>query len=231
MQAAPRAADAPGDAEAFAAALAARDPTRIGTRPAWRFLRFLVARGYLLHGTPVPGPKALLEARAKAYGQPDGFSNATGIYAAADALWPIMYAIRGARAEGQMDMCLRLARGAGWSAPVYFHALGTTDHAVTTARALMGPGAVHVLGPEGFVASPPYEHGGLGRVREAHLVASGPVAPLLTVPVTPEDLPLTTRLYDAAAARRAAAADPWGFPWLGSLRPERRRGRAGPPAT
>lgn len=181
--------------------------------PVWVFLDWLTRRGLLLHGSPVAGLE-LLHPRDHDYGQADDFSNTVGVYACSDAVWAMMYALRGPGVAQQSDMALRLWQGDGWSRMRYFYSLAPQDPAVTDAGALLAPGTVYVLDAAGFTPSPTYEHGGLGRVQEAHAVHPGPVAPLWSVPVRPGDFPLPVRLHDAAEVRRRSAADPWGFPWL-----------------
>lgn len=181
--------------------------------PVWVFLDWLTRRGLLLHGSPVAGLD-VLQARDHDYGQADDFSNTIGVYACSDAVWAMMYALRGPGVAQQSDMALRLWEHGGWSEKRYFYSLAPTEPNVTDARQLLAPGTVYVLDGAGFTLSPTYEHGGLGRVQEAHAVHPGPVTPLWAVPVRPEDFPLPVRLHDAATVRGRSAADPWGFPWL-----------------
>jgi hypothetical protein len=197
----------------FRMALLARDAGRIGADiPVWTFLQWLVGQGYLLHGSPQTGLD-LLQPSGKSYGQPDDFSNRTGVYAASDALWAMMYALRGPTAKGQMDMCLRFKTPEGWSSPCYYYALGTTAGRDCQPGDLMAPGWVYVLDREGFEPSPPYDHPQFGTVQELHWVHPVSVIPVMRVAVAPKDFPLPVEGYDVAEIRARATSAPWGFPW------------------
>ena len=165
----------------------------------------------MLHGSPTAALPELVP-QHKAYAQPDDFSNTHGVYAASDGLWAMMYALTPPGTH-RSDMALQVRQPDGrWSGTRYFCSLGGPPG--TDGRSLLRPGAVYVLGREGFTLSPAYDHPGLGFVQEWHWVRQTPVRPLLTVSVVPEDFPLSVRVHDAAAVRRRALADPWGFPWL-----------------
>lgn len=181
--------------------------------PRWLFLEWLAEQGYLLHGSP---RTALVElaSRDHDYGQPDAFSNTTGVYACSDALWAMMYALRGPEVAQQSDMALRQWEDGQWSPVRYFYSVAPRSPEVADARFLLTPGAVYVLSRTGFSPSPAYDHGGLGRVLEPHWVSPDPVRPLMVVPVRPADFPLPVRLHDAARVNALSRADPWGFPWL-----------------
>lgn len=197
----------------FQMALLARDAGRIGADiPVWAFLQWLVGQGYLLHGSQQAGLD-LLQPSGKAYGQPDDFSNRAGVYAASDALWAMMYALRGPAAKGQMDMCLRVKTRGGWSSPCYYYALGAAAGWTGLPKDLMAPGWVYVLGQEGFERSPPYRHPQFGWVQELHWVRPAPVTSVMRVAVAPQDFPLPVEVYDVARIRARSASDPWGFPW------------------
>lgn len=198
----------------YADAWGARDPARLPPDvPRWRFLRWLEAQGVLLHGSR-DGGLAQLEPQVKDYGQPDDFSNRTGVYATSDGVWAMMYALRGPCVTGLMDMGLRQRDGDSWSAMRYFMSVGMDGPGHTDGRALLAPGTVYVLDAAGFEPSPPYVHPGLGEVQEAHWVSPVAVRPLLAVPVAPTDFPLPVRVHDTAVIRERARREPWGFPWL-----------------
>ncbi len=186
--------------------------------PRWVFLQWLAEQGWLLHGSRSGGLTELRPGR-DGYGQPDDFSNTQGVYAASDGLWAMMYALRGPRVCQQSDMGLRLRQPGGtWSETRYFYSLATQDACVTDARSLLAPGFVYVLGREGFHASAPYVHGGLGEVQEAHWVSRTPALPVMSVPVSPDDFPLPVRLHDADVVKGRSQRAPWGFPWLDNRR-------------
>lgn len=205
----------PSDADlsAFRQALEARDPGLLppGT-PRWLFLNWLTAQGFLLHGSPQPGISEF-EVRQAVDLSPDGFSNRAGVYATSDALWALMYALRDrSRVARMVNMALQVQGEDGWSGMRYFLSLAPRGPAVLEGRSLLSPGFVYVLSPQGFDPMPPYEWPGLGTVREPQWVSPTPVRPLLPVPVTPDDFPLSARTHDAARVDARCAADPWGFP-------------------
>jgi hypothetical protein len=156
----------------------------------------------------------MLRPPQKDYAQPDAFSNRIGVYAASDALWAMMYALRSPNVAGQMDMCLRLQTPDGWSDPRYYYSLGTTGGARGDPRDLLRPGWVYVLESATFEPSPPYEHGSFGWVKEMHWVSSNPVTPLMKVAVEPGDFPLPVAAYDITDIEALSEDDPWGFPWI-----------------
>lgn len=200
--------------QAFAAAWAARDVSLLPDHvPSWLFLQWLAGQGYLLHGSQ-QGDLTSLVGQDKHYAQPDEFSNTIGVYAASNGLWAMIYALRGPEVKQQSDMGLRMLEEGRWSEMRYFFSVAPRIPEVTDARKLLKSGFVYVLTRNGFIPSPPYEHGGLGYVQEAHWVNPNPVTPLLCVPVTPADFPLPVRLHDAARVDALCADDPWGFPWL-----------------
>lgn len=167
----------------------------------------------MLHGSPTSGLSEL-HPKEKNYNQPDEFSNRTGIYAASDGIWPIMYALKGTKIRQMSDMGLRLRQNGQWSEMLYFFSVSPRTSAETDGRDLLTPGCVYVLEREGFELSPEYDHPGLGHVQEAHWINPNPVTPLFAVPVAPNAFPLPVRLHDADVVDARCAADPWGFPWL-----------------
>ncbi|WP_309572647.1 hypothetical protein [Deinococcus sp.] len=201
---------------AFEVAWTTRDLSLLPSgMPRWLFLRWLEGQGVLFHGSPHDGLSEL-RPLLKEYNQPDEFSNRTGVYAASDGLWAMMYALRGPAATGMMDMGLRLRVGQDWSPMRYFMSLATDTPVGSNGRDLLGTGTVYVLSRDGFEPSAPYQHPGLGEVHEMHCVSPQRVRPLMAVAVTPQDFPLLVRVHDAARVRALAAVHPWGFPWLGT---------------
>lgn len=198
----------------FEVALTERNPALLLPQtPKWVFLHWLTEQGFLLHGSPAAGLSEL-RPKEKDYRQPDDFSNRTGIYAASDGLWPIMYALKGSKVRQMSDMGLRLKQGGQWTEMLYVLSIAPKDSAKVDARALLTSGYVYVLEREGFELSPEYDHPGLGYVQEAHWVNPNLVRPLFAIPVSPDDFPLPVRLHDADRVGARCAIDPWGFPWL-----------------
>lgn len=204
-----------GAVRAFRAALAARNAELLSPDvPRWVFLEWLAREGWLLHGS-ARGDLTSFEPRAPHDLSPDDFSKRTGVFAASDGLWALMYALRDRSQVARMlNMALQVREADGsWSPMRYFLSLAPRDPGETDGRSLLSPGFVYVL-PEGFEQMPPYDWPGLGTVREPHWVNPNPVQPLLCVPVTPADFPFPVRTHGAARVDALCASDPWGFPWL-----------------
>lgn len=202
--------------QVFAAVWAARNLSLLPHEtPRWQFLQWLTGQGYLLHGSEQPGITRF-EPRTPFDLSPDEFSKRTGVFAASDALWAMMYALGDrARVARILNMALQVAQGTDWSAPRYFLSFAPRHAGVTDGRSLLSPGLVYVLPADGFERMPPYDWPGLGRVLEPHWVSPEAVTPLWSVPVSPADFPLPVRLHDAARVDALSGSDPWGFPWLG----------------
>lgn len=215
MLQAPPETPSPADAQAFAAAWAARDAGLLPpATPRWLFLRWLTGQGLLLHGSRQAGI-ARLEPRTPFDLSPDEFSGRTGVFAASDGLWAMMYALRDPAKVGRMlNMALQREDDAGWSATQYFLSFAPRDEGTSVGRDPLSPGWVYVLSADGFEQMPPYDWPGMGRVREPHWVSPHAVAPLWSLRVTSDDFPLTVRTHGAARVDARAQADPWGFPWL-----------------
>ncbi|BDP42422.1 hypothetical protein DAETH_23910 [Deinococcus aetherius] len=209
--------DLPGGAvPAFRAALDERDSSRLpGDVPRWAFLAWLAGEGWLLHGS-ARGDLTLFEPRTPHDLGPDEFSKRTGVFAASDGLWAMMYALLDRnRVAGMLNTAVQVQEAdGGWSPMRYFLSLAPRDPAVKDGRALLSPGFVYVLPEGGFEPMPAYEWPGLGEVREPHWVNPAPVRPVLAVPVTPAHFPLPVRTHDAARVDALSRTDPWGFPWL-----------------
>lgn len=204
-----------GTALTFRAALETHNPEQLPEGvPRWLFLKWLTRQGFLLHGSP-RGNLSEFEPRTPHDLSADAFSKRTGVFAASDGLWAMMYALRDcSRAARMLNMALQVREADGWTSMRYFLSLAPRKGTVKDGRSLLAPGFVYVLPPDGFEPMPPYEWPGLGAVREPHWVSPHPVQPVLCVPVTPADFPLPVRTHDAAQVDARCAAGPWGFPWL-----------------
>lgn len=203
-------------AATFAEALSLGRPELVpGGVPRWTFLAWLAGQGLLLHGS-ARGDLSGFGPRTPHDLSPDEFSKRTGVFAASDGLWAMMYALRDrSRTARMLNMALQMQEpGGGWSSMRYFLSLAPRDPQVTDGRSLLTPGFVYVLPRAGFEPMPPYDWPGLGTVREPHWVRADGVRPLLRVPVTPADFPLPVRRHDAGRVDALCGADPWGFPWL-----------------
>lgn len=164
----------------------------------------------MLHGSPHAGIERF-EPRTPHDLSGDEFSNRTGVFASSDALWALMYALRGPAVTRLVNMALTVE---GLDGPRYFLSLATDDGAVHSGRDLLAPGFVYVLPSADFEQMPAYDWPGLGTVQEPQWVCPTPVRPLFAVPVQPADFPLPVRLHDRETVDARCQADPWGFPWL-----------------
>ncbi len=202
------------DLAAFAVAWEARDVDLLPKNvPRWLFLQWLTEQGYLLHGSQHEGI-ICFEPRAPHDLSPDDFSKRTGVFAASDGLWSMMYALKGSRVRRILNMALQTADGPEWTSMRYFLSFASDVSGLNVGSDLLSPGFVYVLPADGFEQMPSYLWPTLAEVLEPHWVNPAPVTPLLCVPVTPEDFPLPVRLHDAEQVAGRARADPWGFPWL-----------------
>lgn len=174
--------------------------------PRWQFLCHVADRGdILLHGSPDPGID-LFETR-----QSDDvaeFGNRAAVYAAADGIWPMYFAIvdRSAGPVSLLNSCFRVERPDGsLSGPRYFFSV---NHEAPPPV----PGTVYLLPADGFEREAPYDERGR-RVHTAQAASLAPVRPLAHLAVAPADFPFPIRRHDHAALVARIAADPDGFPW------------------
>lgn len=200
---------------AFEAALEARNPALLpSTVPRWIFLQWAASRGYLLHGSK-RDDIAVFEPRTPIDLSLDEFSKRTGVFAASDGLWAMIYALRDkGLVKRTLNMAQQVRQAGAWSPMQYFLSFGPKDSAQTDGRALMTAGFVYLLSGQGFEQAPVVEWPNLGSCLEAHWFSARPVIPLMCVPVVPDDFPLPIRVHDADRADALAASDPWGFPWV-----------------
>ncbi|WP_291424104.1 hypothetical protein [Deinococcus sp.] len=198
----------------FAEALAGLNPALLPPQtPKWVFLRWLSEKGYLLHGSQQPSISEF-EPRTPHDLSGDEFSSCTGVFAASEGLWAMMYALRGPQVKRMVNAALQLRQASGLSDPYYFLSLAPRETSPESGRDLMAPGVVYVLPSAGFEPMPEYDWPGLGQVLEPQWICPHAVKPLFAVPVTSNDFPLPVRLHDADTVDARCAADPWGFPWL-----------------
>jgi hypothetical protein len=186
--------------------------------PKWQFLSLVVERANLvLHGSGDPGI-ALFEPR-----QPDDeleFSSRRAVFAAADGLWPMYFAILDRERHPMMlcNSCVRLGSAASpepgvgpLSDPYYFFSI--SDAALQ--RRPWRTGMVYLLPADGFEPQPPIAFGDV-RAHIAQAASPVPVKPLAKLAVDPADFPFLGQIRGHHDGRLQAriAADPGGFPWL-----------------
>jgi hypothetical protein len=178
--------------------------------PKWQFLCHVADRGDLvLHGSGDPGIACFEPRQSNDIAE---FGNRAAVYAAADGLWPMYFAIldRPRHPMSLNNSCMRVEQPDGTlSEPYYFFSV----NAEVLAEDQFRRGTVYLLPAAGFEREPPYDEGGL-RVHTAQAASLEPVVPLARLAVEKADFPLPIRGHDHATLVARAAADPHGFPWL-----------------
>lgn len=179
--------------------------------PKWQFLCYLAEeRGYALHGSP-RDDIAEFEPR-----QPEdlrAFGAQRAVYAAADGIWPIYFAIldRERFPTSLVNGCIRVQpRDGAVGAPRYVFSIGR--HVID--RRPYSEGVVYVLPRDSFVAEPPIPFGPL-LVHTAQLASPTPVRPLFKLRVAPEEFPFLDQMLAHEDHRLAVYAEAMlqGAPW------------------
>lgn len=180
--------------------------------PRWQFLCYLADhKPVVLHGSGNPDI-AVFEPR-KANDMLE-FGNRAAVYAAADGIWPMYYAILD-REHYPMSL-----NNAGFRVamppdapgePYYFFSISQSARVHQPWRA----GTVYILPRDSFSDQPPLHSDGavIHILQSASLV---PVTPLAKLRITPEDFPFLDQIrgHDDELQRQRAEANPNGFPWL-----------------
>jgi hypothetical protein len=196
-------------AQAVAAGPAAPIDYRLAA-PKWQFLCHVADRGaVVLHGSGSPDITRFEPRQSNDIAE---FGNRTAVYAAADGLWALYFAIldRPAHRMSLTNSCFRvLGDDGGLSEPYYFFSVNSE----VVEQDQFSPGTVYLLPADRFEREPPYEEGGQ-RVVTAQAASLTPVEPLAKLAVTPADFPLRIRAHDFAEQQARIQADPGGFPWL-----------------
>ena len=197
----------------LAAALAAGPGTAIDYRlaaPKWQFLCHVADRGeVVLHGSSDPDIDRFEPRQSNDIAE---FGNRTAVYAAADGLWAMFFAIldRPRHRMSLTNSCFRVVRGDGTlSEPYYFFSVNTE----ALEQRQFGTGTVYLLPAGRFEREADYVEGGR-TVRTAQAACLEPVEPLAKLTVEPADFPLPIRGHDYATQQARIEADPGGFPWL-----------------
>ena len=172
--------------------------------PKWHFLCHVADRGtHVLHGSTA-GDIARFEPRQS--NDMLEFGNRKAVYAAADGLWAMFFAIldRPAHDMALINSCFRYTAGdSGVGEPFYYFAVD--EHQLSA-------GTVYLLPADSFEREPPYVEGGR-RIVTAQAASLEPVDPIAKLDVQPTDFPLPIRRFDRATTLARIEADPDGFPW------------------
>lgn len=178
--------------------------------PVWQFLAYAAATGrFALHGT---GADPILKFEPRQSNDAAEFGNRRGVYAAADALWPMYFAIVDRRkVPSLINACFSVYSldGEYRSGPWYFFSVGSAD------LAPWRDGAVYLLPAAGFERQEDLIRGDQ-RIRPSQLYLPSSVRPVARIPVRPIDFPMLAdiRRHDWKVIQARTAADPDGFPWL-----------------
>jgi hypothetical protein len=178
--------------------------------PKWQFLSYLCGeKGIVLHGSGDPDIAELVPRKAT---DVKAFGNREAIYAAADGIWPIYFAIVDRdRVTSLVNGCVHVVAPEAARGHFYFFSIG----ADTKSGAPWRNGTVYLLPGDSFERQPLPPASGL--VIESTQVASlTAVRPLAKLAVGPDDFLFLdqVRRHDSVELRRRAYADPDGFPWL-----------------
>ena len=197
----------------LAAALAAGRGTAIDYRlaaPRWQFLCHAADGGQVvLHGSSDPDIDRFEPRQSNDIAE---FGNRTAVYAAADGLWAMFFAIldRPRHRMALTNSCFRvLGENGSLSEPYYYFAV----NAEVLEQGQFSPGTVYLLPAGRFEREPAYVEGGR-RVLTAQAACLEPVEPLAKLAVEPADFPMRIRGYDLDTHLARIEAEPEGFPWL-----------------
>jgi hypothetical protein len=180
--------------------------------PKWQFLCHVADRGeFVLHGSGNPDI-ACFEPRQS--NDIIAFGNRAAVYAAADGLWPMYFAIldRDRYRMSLTNSCIRVQRGRGpLGDPHYFFSINRD----ALERSPWRTGTVYLLPAAGFEREEPFGTGDT-RFHTAQAASLAPVVPAAKLVVEPGDFPFLRRIrgHDPAVQAARIAADPDGFPWL-----------------
>lgn len=179
--------------------------------PKWQFLCHLADRHPLvLHGSGSPDIERF-EPRPSDDLSP--FGNQTAVYAAADGLWAMFFAIvdRDRFAMSVANACIRLVDAKRQThGPYYVFSVSKEARA----RRPWRTGTVYLLPRESFVPQPPQPFGAM-EVHIAQWASLDPVVPLAKLVVTPEDFPFLTNIreHEDHRLQEYATAMQTGAPW------------------
>ena len=178
--------------------------------PKWQFLCHIADQHDIaLHGSGDPDI-ALFEPRQS--NDLNEFGNQKAIYAAADGLWAMFFAVVDReRVKSITNACVRLADEAGnIHGPYYVFSVSQSSLPNQPWRT----GTVYLLPRSTFTLQPPIPFGP-NQVHVAQLASPVPVEPLAKLTVTPEDFPFLMQIrgHDDERLQEYATALQTGAPW------------------
>ena len=211
-----------GDAGSLRRAAGARAGGRAGQRPIdyrlaapkWQFLCHVADRGEaVLHGSSAPDIDCFEPRQSNDIAE---FGNRTAVYAAADGLWALYFAILDRPASpdvADQQLLPRRARGRHVSEPYYFFSVNNEVARAEPVRPGDGlPAAA------GEVRAGGADRRARRTVRTAQAACLEPVEPMAKLTIEPADFPLPIRGHDLRPQLARIEADPGGFPWLAARR-------------
>lgn len=177
--------------------------------PKWQFLCYAAEHHALaLHGS---GDANITVFEPRQSNDLNEFGNQKAVYAAADGIWPMFFAIvdRDRYSTTIMNGCIRIVAGGQVGAPVYFFSVGRAAFHERPWRT----GVVYLLPRSAFVEQAPFPFGPV-EVRVAQLASFEPVTPVARLTVAPEDFPFlaTIRSHDDARLQEYSQALMTGGP-------------------
>jgi len=181
--------------------------------PKWQFLCYAAEHGGLaMHGS---GNANIAEFEPRQSNDLNEFGNRKAVYAAADGLWAMFFAIVDRDRFSGMSItnaCIRLAHPTeGWvSEPRYVFSV--SDKALP--HAPWREGVVYLLPRTTFETQAPMSFGPF-EVRIAQLASLEPVTPLARLQISPSDFPFLAQIrgHDDARLAEYAHALSTGAPW------------------
>jgi hypothetical protein len=180
--------------------------------PKWQFLCYLTDnKGVLVHGSSKPDIEEFEPRQSDDVGE---FGNRKAVYAAADALWAMYFAVtdRSRGVNSLNNACFRVVYEDGSkSEPYYFFSIN--DDALP--HQPWCNGTIYILPRAGFKPQPPVTLRGI--VGEIPQWASlEPVRPLARLNITPADFPFLAQIrgHNHAILRERIMSDPEAFPWV-----------------
>jgi hypothetical protein len=178
--------------------------------PKWQFLCYAADRHRLaLHGSGNPG---IAEFEPRQSNDLSPFGNRKAVFAAADGIWPMYYAIldRDRYPMTLCNACLRFLEAGVERGLFYLFSITRSALAQHPWRT----GWVYLLPPATFVAQPPMRQGEI-EAQALQLASLEPVVPLARLMVGPEDFPFLAQIRghdDERLADYAHAMETLG-PW------------------
>jgi hypothetical protein len=166
-------------------------------------------RDLALHGSGNPDI-ALFEPRQS--NDLSDFGNQKAVYAAADALWAMFFAIVDRdRVDSITNACIRLTDDTGMvQGPFYVFSVSQSALPNQPWRT----GTVYLLPRSTFVIQPPVQFGA-SPIQIPQLASFDPVQPLAKLPITPADFPFLQQIrgHDDRRLQEYATAMQTGGPW------------------